>query len=276
MSDLDQKRARRFLVLQAACELSDGHAHKQFRQQDLERALGFSQEEVDALILYLRNEGLLSLHSLGRVYEVTDAGVTEYKTAASRPETPTRYFPSVNAIRNERMGHGQTRHNAGAEDRAGAGPAATRPAIESPNPPPDPDVSAPETTTETLDSAVNSARMHEIRAANITLPAVELPDLPPGPSVKAPEPTTKTFDSAVVRALVREIRSANITLSPTASDTLDSDLATVEAQLKRPQPMRSIISESFGSARTIVERAGEDRLARRINHFLLEMAMWDF
>jgi hypothetical protein len=321
MSDVEHRRARRFLVLQAAYELTGGDAHKQFRQQDVEHALGLPPEEVDALISYLKTQGLVSLHSLGGVYQMTDAGVTEYKTAVSRPAVPTRYFPAVDIIRTERMGQSQARHDTGTADLTGAVHAAARLAKESPNVPPEPDVSAPETTTETFDSALNDALVRESLATNMASPAVEPSTMPPEPVASAKTPTTakifdsalndalrresrptnvgspavesstvppepvgsaraqttaKTFDFAVIDALVRDIRSANITLSPTDTATLDSDLATVEAQLKRPQPMRSIISESFGSARTIVERAGEDVLTAKIGHLLLEMAMWDF
>lgn len=237
LSDLEERKARRFLVLQAAYELSDGNAQKEFRQQDVEDALGFSQEEVDALVLYLKNEGLLTLHSLGRVYKMTHAGVAEYKAAVNHPAAPTRHFPPVNVIDVERAGQSMVSHE----------PEAVPPVPVQPAPP-----------------AATPSR-------------AESPTLPPRTGVSAQaQIATKAFDSAVIKALVREIRAANITLSRTDSDTLNSDLATVEAQLKRPQPRRLFIAESFGSARTIIGGAGEDLLAGKIALLLVEMAAWDF
>lgn len=233
MSDLEQRQALRFLVLQAAYELSGGNPRKEFRQQDIEQAVDLSQAEVDALILYLKNEGLLALRTLGRVYEITDAGLTEYRAAVGQPEVPSRYFPPINTIRVDRVGRSQLLQETAADDQIDSG-----------------DAPAP-------------------------LPAAES-DAQASPSVASAqtEPTNKGFKFAAIDALVREIRAETLTLSQTDRDTLDSDLATIEAQLRRPQPLRSIISESFGSARTIVERAGATSLANQIAHLVLEMAMW--
>ena len=228
MSDLEQRRARRFLVLQAAYKLSDGNPEKEFLQEDVEKGLGLSQPEIDELILYLKIEGLVTLHSLGRVYRLTQVGVTEYRTAISQPDAPTRYFPPVGGIRIERKGRPHVRHT----------PAVSR---------------VPETSQK------NGRHQPQTAArARVAPPAI------------------KGFDAAAVEALVRDIRAVNPALSPIDRATLDSDLATVDAQLKRPRPLRSIIAESLGSARAIVEAAGARLLAGKIAKLLLEMAAWDF
>jgi hypothetical protein len=56
--------------------------------------------------------------------------------------------------------------------------------------------------------------------------------------------TLPIVDAVILKALVHEIRSADLSLSSTDRETLESDLETVDAQLKRPKSKHGIIRES--------------------------------
>jgi hypothetical protein len=71
-----------------------------------------------------------------------------------------------------------------------------------------------------------------------------------------------------VAGLVAAIRGTIGTLPQNSQATVASDLDTIEAQLRRPEPKGSIIRECLRSARTILEAAGATLLANEIGRFL--------
>jgi hypothetical protein len=50
MDDLEQKKARRFLVLQKAYELSEGNRDQEFTQDDILAALSLSLQGSDSIL----------------------------------------------------------------------------------------------------------------------------------------------------------------------------------------------------------------------------------
>lgn len=199
METIEQKKAKRFLILQEAYKLSDGNPENEFRQADIERALGFAENEADPLVTYLVNEGLLSAHSFGRIYEISHQGVLEYEAAISAPAGPTHYFPAVNVINIERMEQSQIQQG-----------------------------------------TVSSSQSF----------------------------TVSSLDRGALEALLTKLRGAEVALSERDRACLDSDLDTLQAQLKRPEPKHPIIRESLSSARAILEGAGATLLASEIAKLL--------
>jgi hypothetical protein len=68
---------------------------------------------------------------------------------------------------------------------------------------------------------------------------------------------TTTFDPKTLQTFVTNVRAAipDLQIDPTARDELDADVQTLDSQARSPKPKLSIIRESLGSVRRILESA---------------------
>src|SRR5688572_22963400 len=94
MNAIQQKKAHRFRVLEAAYKITNGNP-KEFHDEDIVARVHLPKDEVSDAIEYLTNEGLLETVAFGGVTAITHMGIREYEEAHDEPTKPTHYFPPV-------------------------------------------------------------------------------------------------------------------------------------------------------------------------------------
>lgn len=102
MATLEEKKAQRWRYLKALYELVDGRAspYAEASEEQIAKASGLNDEELEATGEYLINEGLAEHPVMGRVVGITHHGIKEYERAMAHPERPTHYFPPIINIQN--------------------------------------------------------------------------------------------------------------------------------------------------------------------------------
>ncbi len=95
---LEQKRARRMMLMQRVYDLSDGDSDYCVDPIEIGGQYGWTQEETRRIFRYLINEGLLSLANVSDNIKITHAGVVEIEQALYAPDTATDHFPPINVI----------------------------------------------------------------------------------------------------------------------------------------------------------------------------------
>lgn len=71
-----EKERNRYAVLQAAYNITDGSVLVGFDAEEIERATGLSNEEVESCLEYLNNAGFTKIATF-ESYSITHKGVTE-------------------------------------------------------------------------------------------------------------------------------------------------------------------------------------------------------
>lgn len=71
-----EKERNRYTVLQAAYSITDGSVSVGFDAEEIERATGLSDEEVESCLEYLNNAGLTKIATF-ESYSITHKGIIE-------------------------------------------------------------------------------------------------------------------------------------------------------------------------------------------------------
>jgi hypothetical protein len=95
---IEQIRLKRLQYINKLYEILGGSRNKGINCDELGKKLGFSGEETDDIVEYLKEEGLLEFTSLGGQITITHRGIVEVETALLHPDEPTHYFPPANII----------------------------------------------------------------------------------------------------------------------------------------------------------------------------------
>ncbi len=92
---VEKKRKQRFDFMKALYECTDGRERALVKQDEIGTELGFSREETDLTVEYLKGEGLLKRVVMGGIIGISHLGVVEVETALQKPDQPTEHFPAV-------------------------------------------------------------------------------------------------------------------------------------------------------------------------------------
>lgn len=96
-SNLEKKRAQRYLFLKHLYDLADGDTFPNFGFAEIRGQLGWDEATTDKVMNYLQDEGLIKFVSFGTI-GITHAGVIHIEDAISHPAQPTKYFPAISFI----------------------------------------------------------------------------------------------------------------------------------------------------------------------------------
>ena len=95
---LQAKKILRGKYLNALYDATDGHSRVHVDMFDTGTNLGFTREEVNAVAIFLKEEGLLEFVNVGGSIAITHQGVREVEQAREEPTQPTEHFPALNII----------------------------------------------------------------------------------------------------------------------------------------------------------------------------------
>lgn len=101
MSDIIKaKQEKRFRVLNRVYELTDGDANSSIDSNQLAQEIQLDDNEVDLLIDYLVNEGLLERPFIGSYIAITHVGVKEVEDFLRNPQRGTQHFQHAQVTNN--------------------------------------------------------------------------------------------------------------------------------------------------------------------------------
>lgn len=100
MNTLQEKKAKRFIYLNALYEKSDGDTHAHVDMLALGDEIKFPKEVTEKVVEYLKGENLLEDVALNGIIAITHYGVVKMEEALSSPEKETNYFPPVVNVMN--------------------------------------------------------------------------------------------------------------------------------------------------------------------------------
>src|SRR5659263_182006 len=100
MGTLEEKKAKRFMYLNAMYEKTDGDKNEHVDMYELGEDIKFTRELTEKVVDYLIDEGLLEYAALNGIISITHYGVVNIEDALSSPTTETHYFPPVVNIMN--------------------------------------------------------------------------------------------------------------------------------------------------------------------------------
>jgi len=92
MNVVQQRQRQRFLFLKYLYETTGGSTLQYVAEQEIAKALGFTDNEQEQTSLYLRGERLITGVS-GPAVALTHQGVVEIEAALAEPNKPTTHFP---------------------------------------------------------------------------------------------------------------------------------------------------------------------------------------
>jgi hypothetical protein len=91
---LEERQAKRFALLRALYERSEGSPSAALNKDEVFANLGWSRDEFEGAVEYLVNERLATHPYFGGVISITHAGVREVEQALQHPQAPTPHFPA--------------------------------------------------------------------------------------------------------------------------------------------------------------------------------------
>jgi hypothetical protein len=97
---LQRKRAQRYTYLRALYEMTDGDPVSRAHIKDVGANLGIGGAELDSIVGYLNDEGLLKHAGLGGIISITHEGVVEIERSIEAPSEPTEHFPPMTVVNN--------------------------------------------------------------------------------------------------------------------------------------------------------------------------------
>jgi len=98
MSEIEEKKKKRFQFLHRLYELTGGDELKCFDISTIGKELGFDSNLTRNIVQYLKGEGLIKVIGDQGLIGISHPGTIEVEKALSSPDTPTSYFPPVNII----------------------------------------------------------------------------------------------------------------------------------------------------------------------------------
>lgn len=93
MDMLQKKKTDRFLFLKNLYDRTNGNRLKYVNMFEIGKDLKLDNKELESIVWYLNDEGLLRIVAMGEVIEITHAGIVEIEEAISDRTKPTRHFP---------------------------------------------------------------------------------------------------------------------------------------------------------------------------------------
>jgi len=104
MSEIEEKKKKRFQFLHRLYELTGGNELEWLNLYDIGEELGFDRKLTKTIVQYLDREGLIKvIGDQGGIAGISHWGVREVEEALSNPDTPTSRFPPVNIISTGQM-----------------------------------------------------------------------------------------------------------------------------------------------------------------------------
>ena len=104
MQELNRKR---FALLHALYETSEGHRYQIVNLFELAEKLGIPKDEAHPIADWLSGEHLLEIKTHDGGIAITHEGIRQVEKALSSPDEPTDYFPPINIIYVGSMHHSQ-------------------------------------------------------------------------------------------------------------------------------------------------------------------------
>jgi len=95
---LQTKKILRAKYLNALYDGVDGNSRGRVRCDEIRTKLGMTRDEMDPVLEYLKQEGLLEFAGLNGVIAITHPGVVEVEQSREAPSQPTEHFPAQNII----------------------------------------------------------------------------------------------------------------------------------------------------------------------------------
>jgi hypothetical protein len=112
MNPIDRKKSDRFAFLEEIYKRTGGNRQQEVDEREIQRDLGWSEEQLEGVVGYLTAEGLVEYVELGYSMGITHDGIREYERAISAPDQASEYFPAVNIINVEKMENSQIQQGA--------------------------------------------------------------------------------------------------------------------------------------------------------------------
>jgi len=100
-SDLDRKRAQRYVLLKHIYDVSDGDETHMFTTQEFEKKYDWDTNTCRKLVQYLEGEDLIQVQWFiggDGLVGITHAGIVQIENAVIHPVSNTQYFPPVSQI----------------------------------------------------------------------------------------------------------------------------------------------------------------------------------
>lgn len=96
MDSIQERQAKRFLILKTIYDLAGGQMMTPFVVDSIGEQLGLERREAFAEMVFLREKGLIRLRNM--YGDITRQGIEEVERKLAAPEQPTAHFPAGNLI----------------------------------------------------------------------------------------------------------------------------------------------------------------------------------
>ena len=95
---LEERRRRRAAFMHALYDAVDASPLPSVLPQALAEPAGLDLEDIEAVVQFLENDGLIASQSLDGDVSITHLGVKEVEQSLARPDEPTEHFPPATHI----------------------------------------------------------------------------------------------------------------------------------------------------------------------------------